>query len=276
MLNSGGVYTIMNTLNGKRYVGSAKCFRSRKGKHLSALSLGKHHTRHLQAAVDIYGLDVFEFVPILLCAPEDLVFYEQRAIDVLKPEYNSSPTAGNTLGVKCGPRRRQKISDAHKGKTLSKEHRAAIAAGGMGRRPSEETRVKLIAAAQARAADPEWVRKVSEGKKGKPMSEAHKASLSVAKKGKPANLSEESRLLKNSKIAEANRTRPISDSMRANMRLGGENKKGAPRFEYKGQEYTLLQLSRISGLGKVTLRYRLQKLHWSVADAVETPSRKAE
>lgn len=38
---------------------------------------------------------------------------------------------------------RDKISAARKGKSLSSEHRAAIAKAGMGKRPTEETRIKL-------------------------------------------------------------------------------------------------------------------------------------
>src|SRR5574343_274554 len=100
MIRRGGFYQILNAANGKRYVGSAKCFYTRKGKHFSALRLGQHHARHLQAAFQKYGIEAFSFDVLLVCAQEDLLFYEQRAIDVLRPEYNSSPTAGNTLGVR--------------------------------------------------------------------------------------------------------------------------------------------------------------------------------
>jgi len=272
MIRQGGVYQIVNTENGKRYIGSAKCFHVRKGKHLSALGIGNHHAKHLQAAFRKYGSDVFSFNILLVCSPEDLLFYEQRAIDRLQPEYNSSPTAGNTLGVRCDPERRRKISVAHTGKVLTEEHRRSISLGNMGRTPSEETRIKLVAAAQGRAKDPEWRRKVSEGKLGKPLSEEHKAALSNAKKGVPANLSEEARLSKNKKIGEANRVRTISDACRRNMGAAQRTCARVERFEFEGEMFTVLDLAEKFGVDRHVLRKRLNA-GWDIARAVTQPTK---
>jgi len=273
MIKQGGVYQIVNTENGKRYIGSAKCFHARKGKHLSALSLGKHHAKHLQSAFRKYGDAAFSFSILLVCAPEDLLFYEQRAIDGLHPEYNSSPTAGNTLGVRCDPERRRKISVAHTGKVLTEEHKRSIALGGTGRTPSEETRVKLVAAAQARANDPEWRRKISEAKMGTHISEEHKEKLRKARTGVPANLSEEARRRKNKKIGEANRVRVITDQHRANMSEAQKNKAGVAKYLYKGEMLTMAQLSALSSVDKAGVRHRMIVLGWSIEAAVETPRR---
>lgn len=99
MLSDGGIYVIINRLNGNTYVGSALKFSRRWKKHIRDLRLGKHHSRHLQRAWDKYG-DVFSFTVERWCAKEDLIRFEQEVIDLLKPEYNVSPTAGGSqIGV---------------------------------------------------------------------------------------------------------------------------------------------------------------------------------
>ena len=50
------------------------------------------------------------------------------------------------------------------------------------------------------------------------------------------------------------------------------NKRSNHIVEYKGERYTLTQLSEKVGIGKTTLRERL-KMGWSVKDAVEKPVR---
>jgi group I intron endonuclease len=269
---SGGVYQILNTATGKRYVGSAKRFSVRMSKHLSALKLGKHHARHLQASFKKHGPAVFVFSPILVCAPEDLLFYEQRAIDTLKPEYNSSPTAGNTLGVRCSDERKRKIGDAHRGRKQSAESNEKRRQASLGRKISELTRAKLVAAQAVKSADPEWRRKISAGKTGKPMSDAHKETLRASKTGKSANLTEESRLRKNRKIAEANRTRVITDEHRRNASEAQKLRSNIERFLYLGELKTVLELSVLSGIGKQVLRKRLNA-GWSVESSVATKVR---
>lgn len=99
MLSDGGIYVIINRLNGKTYVGSAVKFSRRWKKHIRDLRMNKHHSRHLQSAWNKYG-DVFSFTVERWCAKEDLIRFEQEVIDTLKPEYNVSPTAGGSqIGV---------------------------------------------------------------------------------------------------------------------------------------------------------------------------------
>lgn len=47
---SSGIYEIVNTINGKRYVGSAVSLKRRWVDHRRDLRAGKHHSRHLQNA----------------------------------------------------------------------------------------------------------------------------------------------------------------------------------------------------------------------------------
>lgn len=168
-----GVYEIRNVINGNRYIGSAKNFDSRRRAHFWSLRRGKHHNRHLQFAWNKYGEEAFEFIPLIVCEVSDLICYEQRALDVLKPEYNLSPTAGNTLGVKFSAEVRARMSAAKLGNTATKGKPrdpiaiAKTAAAHRGMKRSAETREKI-----------------SEKAKGRKWTDEAKAKLSASTKGK--------------------------------------------------------------------------------------------
>lgn len=123
-----GVYEIVNSANGKRYVGSAKNITLRFRSHRSRLNLGNHHSRPLQNAWLKYGATAFTVRTILLCDPADLLVNEQRTINALAPEYNVCPTAGNTLGRRHSPETRALIAAKAVGRVRSAESVEAGAA----------------------------------------------------------------------------------------------------------------------------------------------------
>jgi group I intron endonuclease len=116
MLAHAGVYTIVNTLSGKRYVGSSKSMRSRFSQHKSALRRGAHQNKHLQAAWFKYGEAAFTFTALLVCAPEMMRYYEQLVIDATSPEYNKSASAyaGVAIGSTCSVEHVLKVKAASK------------------------------------------------------------------------------------------------------------------------------------------------------------------
>lgn len=60
-----GIYAIVNTVNGYRYVGQAKKMKTRVRSHVRALDKGTHRTsedRRLQDAWNEFGRDVFEIM----------------------------------------------------------------------------------------------------------------------------------------------------------------------------------------------------------------------
>jgi group I intron endonuclease len=69
----------------------------------------------MQRAWNKHGETSFSFEPLLLCAKKDLVFFEQRALDALKPAYNMCPSAGSMLRFKMSEEVRAKLSQSHKG-----------------------------------------------------------------------------------------------------------------------------------------------------------------
>jgi len=87
MLNKSGIYKITCDPTGKFYIGSAVSFKKRWCSHVSTAELGRHHNRHFQSAWTKHGKDAFRFEPLLVCKKDDLLMYEQRAIDFLKPNF---------------------------------------------------------------------------------------------------------------------------------------------------------------------------------------------
>ncbi|MFA5385593.1 MAG: GIY-YIG nuclease family protein [Eubacteriales bacterium] len=54
-----GIYSILNTANGKRYIGQSVNLSRRKSYHFNALRLNRHKNAHLQAAFNRYGAFFF-------------------------------------------------------------------------------------------------------------------------------------------------------------------------------------------------------------------------
>lgn len=67
--SASGIYAIVNTGNGDRYVGQAKDMNDRVRSHVRALDKGTHRTneeRRLQEAWNAFGRDAFEIVVLEL------------------------------------------------------------------------------------------------------------------------------------------------------------------------------------------------------------------
>lgn len=56
----GCVYSILNTVNSRRYIGSTENLYHRLKSHRSTLKTSSHRNRKLQKDYDIYGQNVFE------------------------------------------------------------------------------------------------------------------------------------------------------------------------------------------------------------------------
>jgi group I intron endonuclease len=91
MNNFAGVYEIVSTTTGHRYVGSAVNIRKRWAIHRCLLKYGKHSKR-LQAAFNNH--EVFEFHILVACESFEILRYEQWFLDHFQPEYNFCKVAG--------------------------------------------------------------------------------------------------------------------------------------------------------------------------------------
>lgn len=124
-----GVYCIQNTLNSKRYIGSAsKSLKLRMKKHLDRLNMGLHPNEHLQNAWNKYPSGTFSFSVLERCHPDNCLKLEQKYIDLYKSYdrnygYNKSPTAESNRGVKYSPEVRKVISKRNTGRRHTPETR---------------------------------------------------------------------------------------------------------------------------------------------------------
>lgn len=109
-----GIYKILNKVNGKFYIGSAVDIENRWRRHKHDLNKNNHHNIYLQKGWNKYWNVSFEFTIIEACDKENLLIREQFWLDWAKPEYNLSPTAGNSLGVKHSEQSRKRMSEAKK------------------------------------------------------------------------------------------------------------------------------------------------------------------
>lgn len=109
MGKAAGVYTLTIRATGQQYVGGSKNVDHRFRQHQHRLRHDFHRSVWLQAAYDMGGMEAIEFKRLLTCRPEDVTFYEQRAIDELKPELNAAPRAGSNVGIKMTDEQRERL-----------------------------------------------------------------------------------------------------------------------------------------------------------------------
>lgn len=110
------IYAILNKINNKRYVGSAKDFKVRKRIHLNQLKQNKHHSYILQKAWNKYGNNNFEFIILEeVLDSRFLIKREQWWIDNSNCEYNISKIANSSLGIKRRYETIEKCRIAHLG-----------------------------------------------------------------------------------------------------------------------------------------------------------------
>ena len=83
-----GVYKIINTINGKVYIGSSKDISRRWNEHIYSLDVNAHHNKKLQNAWNKYGRQNFKFEIIEECDEKNQFEREQYYIDLYKPFLN--------------------------------------------------------------------------------------------------------------------------------------------------------------------------------------------
>jgi hypothetical protein len=200
-MNKSGIYKIINTKNGKFYLGSSKNLAQRKKKHKYELSKGKHHSSYLQNAYNKYGAKSFKFVIIEHVEESRLLEVEQHYLNTMKPYledvgYNMSKMATNC--VLTG-------QDHWTYGLPTEEHHW------YGKKHTKETRLKISKAQKGKLNH-------AYGKpspnRGKPLSEETKAKLRIANTGKPGywkgkKLPEETK----EKMRQKAIGRPVSDKV---------------------------------------------------------------
>lgn len=231
-LERSGIYEIVNTLNGKRYIGSAACFRKRWKIHVLHLERGTHHSKHLQASWVKHGKDAFKFNILIECARVNLILYEQIAFDALRPQFNVALVAGSCLGVRRSDATRAKLSasklgnthtrgykhrpesiaklseskkgNTHtRGKKRSAEAVAKTAAAHRGMKRSPETRAKIAAKALGRKRSAESIERGAAKLRGRPASPESVAHLVGNKHAAGRSQTAEERAMRSEKLKAA-------------------------------------------------------------------------
>ena len=193
-LADGGIYSVINAVNGKVYVGSALNIPVRIKRHRADLRYGRHSNPHLQNAYNAYGSEAFEYHVVEAVADRScLVEREQHWIDALGAA--SEATGYNIITYVAHraefPRPRTALSAALKGIPKSAGHRARISAALTGRPGvplTPEKRAVLAEVWRGRRHAPETLTKMSAAQKARtfgPLTPEHRANLSAARKGVP-------------------------------------------------------------------------------------------
>lgn len=191
--NKPGVYKIINTTNGRIYIGSAKRFNQRASEHRRRLEKCKHHNKFLQHDFNKCGSDAFEFhvVEVVLGTRQERTVAEQKYVDLSydnqKLCYNLRKRTKSSERKSCSEETRKLISEnsktmwsklslAAKNKRLKNAHTA---------RNKKQTYEKISKALTGRKLSPEHAekaRKACLGKKFGLHSEESKQKMILARK----------------------------------------------------------------------------------------------
>jgi group I intron endonuclease len=198
-----GVYSLTFP-SGKEYIGSDKYLPNRRIQHTYDLERNRHVNCLLQNAWNKYK--AFEYKILLICPPELVLFFEQKALDAFKPAYNIAQKAD------CPP-------------------------SALGRRHKEETKLKMSVAALGKKRSAETCLRISKAKRGiryPPRTEEHRRKLSLARLGKPSILrgrkqspeliakrtcKPQSQETKDKRVVSILRTKEINKLKRARIRI---------------------------------------------------------
>jgi len=97
---NSGIYKIVNTLNGKSYVGSTKDFQKRWKGHFNDLEKQRHSSIKLQRSYNKHGKDVFvcEIIEEIPYEKDKILEREQYWIDTLNSKKNGYNIADASFG----------------------------------------------------------------------------------------------------------------------------------------------------------------------------------
>ena len=209
MIRQAGVYEIVNTVNGKRYIGSSVCLKTRWKDHRVKLRGGRHGNVKLQRAWNKHGPEAFEFHILLVCSRANTIMYEQRCLDTLAPEYNIAKDAvAPMLGMKFSDAHKAKIGAASRSRVRSPETLARMSQAQLGKKRAPFTPEHRANMGKANLGKQKFL--------GRKHTEETRARMSAAQTGKVftaehlANMSKAQTGRKSPAVAESNRRRAIA------------------------------------------------------------------
>jgi group I intron endonuclease len=174
--------------------------------HRHKLAHGKHVNAALQSAWNKYGPAGIKFAVLIVCRAEDVLLFEQLAIDAFSPHYNVLKIAGRSIGWKhsdatkagfrasrIGKKRgpmsaetKAKLRNALLGRSygpLSDEHRARLSSLNKERMKIAEVRDHLSRLNRGKTLTEEHKKKIGKANSGKSPSEGAREKMAAAKRG---------------------------------------------------------------------------------------------
>ncbi len=126
-----GIYRILNSINGKLYIGSAVSINSRFTSHRQLLKSNKHFNIHLQTSWNKYGEENFQFDIVEVTTLDLLQEREEFYIKFFNSNdrtvgYNNRLNCATNLGIKHSDETKKKLSISHLGHKRSKEAQIKI------------------------------------------------------------------------------------------------------------------------------------------------------
>lgn len=114
-----GIYSIVNTINNKYYIGKSNNIYRRWYDEKLGLKNGTFHNIHLQRAWNLYGSEAFIFSIIEKC--DELLLAEREIFwisyfDSYNCGYNQTVGGEGSLGLKCSTKTKEKLRITHTGK----------------------------------------------------------------------------------------------------------------------------------------------------------------
>lgn len=269
-----GIYALLNTVNGKRYIGQSADIRQREKRHFKDLCDKKHFNAHLQYAFLKYGLDKFRFQVLENVSINMLNAQEKKWINFYKTdqkEFGYNLSRGGELnfrGKHHSEETLRKMSKAHKGFKHSAETIKKIIESRKWYSPSEQTKQKISESWKYNMISQETLRRLHENRKGCPLSAEHRRKLSIGsrfnqfakgyrhKEETRKKMSEAQRFNQKAKghrhtketrekMSKAHKGRPLSIETRRKMSLGHiGNGGGIPWSKYARKQHALAILKR--------------------------------
>lgn len=183
---TAGVYQILNTVNGKCYVGSSANMERREKSHFSMLARGSHHSVKLGRAYVKHGREAFVFAHLEVCDQADTLVREEswiRAKNAVAGGYNIRSIPNSSFGVKLTDEQRKRISERMKLRDVSAMVKASANLR-RGKPLSAERRARLSVALSGKPKSPEHVAKVAAAHTGAKRSDETRAKISAVQKGR--------------------------------------------------------------------------------------------
>ena len=169
-----GIYSIVSKIDGKEYIGSAKCLYSRAHHHRFYLKNNKHCNGKLQNYYNKHGVDSIFFEVVQACEPEELVNFEQYHMDERRPFFNILKIARSSIGFRHTEAAKKKLSEMRKLNPTN---------GMLGRNHLESTKKKIAYKAKERGLHPAFLSASKKANTGRVHTKEHRRVISEKQMG---------------------------------------------------------------------------------------------